>query len=250
MRLPSFLSAVFIVALSALAQDISPVAVTPSVVTVLLGDSHPFRAVNREGRPAYAVRWTASSANVQVTGSGADAEAYFRSPGDYVINAYSPDGSGSARVKVVNWRDYPQGAMKWSVDSLPGCHTGQITPAIPAPQSTNDVFVTQVCPNGKVIRAFTADGLENWRTWISGTDVDMRHLASYEPKALLGKSLCDGVKTDMTREEVSKLAAAAKLELPDADKMKDSWLFEETAGECRITFTDGKVSKKQKIIAN
>ena len=47
-----------------------------------------------------------------------------------------------------------------------------------------------------------------------------------------------------------KLATAAKMELPESDKAKDVWSFEEGAGECRVTFHDGKVTKKQKIIGN
>jgi hypothetical protein len=235
---------------AAFSQDIPGLAVTPSSATVLLGDERPFRAVGRDGRPGSAVRWDGSSSDMQISGAGAEVMVYFRTPGEYVINAYSPDGSGSAKIKVVALRDYPNGAKKWTVDSFAGCRTKQIIPAVPAPGSTNDVFMSDVCPRGNVVRALTAEGLENWRTWVSGKDADPNHLEAYAPKDLLGKSLCDSVKIDMSREDVLKAATAAKADLPDSEKAKDVWTFEEGAGECRVTFKDGKVAKKQKVIGN
>jgi len=237
-------------ALSLAAQDIPGLAVTPSSATVLLGDARPFRAVGRDGRPAYAVRWDASSSDVHISGNGAEIMAYFRIPGDYIINAYSPDGTGSAHVKVVNLRDYPTGGIKWSVQSFAGCQTRQIVPAIPAPGVTTDVFMQEVCPRGNLVRALTAEGLENWRTWIGEKNVDPSKLDAYQPKDLLGKSICDSVKLDMSRDDVLKLAASAKTPLSDAEQSKDIWTFEESAGDCRITFHDGKVTRKQKIIGN
>jgi len=237
-------------AIAASAQDIPGLAVTPSSATVLLGESRPFRAVNRDGRPGSAVRWDSSSSEAQIYGTGSDIEVEFREPGEYTIHAYSPDGSGSAKIRVLALRALPYGTKKWTVESFQGCQTKQIVPAIPAAGSTNDVFMSDSCPRGNVIRALTAEGLENWRTWTSEKDIDPSKLSAYEPKALLGKSVCDNVQADMSRDDVTRLAAAAKVDLPDTERSKDTWTFEEGAGECRVTFHDGKVTKKQKIIGN
>jgi hypothetical protein len=235
---------------AAAAQDVPKLSVTPSFATVLLGDSHPFRAVNLDGRPASFVRWDSSSTNAVIYGDGSDIEVDFRQPGDYIINAYSAEGSGSAKIHVLAYRALPYGSTKWRVDSFTGCHTKQLVPAIPAAGSTNDIFMVDECPRGQVIRALTADGLENWRTWTSEKEVDLSHLGNYEPKALLAKSVCDGIKFDMSRDDVIKVAMDAKAQLPDSEKAKDVWIFEEEKGECRVTFHDGKVAKKQKVIAN
>jgi len=229
----------------ALAQDVPGLTVTPSSATVLLGDSRRFRAVNRYGRPASFVRWDTSSSDAQDFGDGSDIEVEFQEVGDYTVHAYSHEGSGSATVHVVNYRALPYGATKWIVDSFAGCRTKQLTPAIPAPGSTNAVFMLDQCTQGNVVRALTSDGLENWRTWISEKEVDRQHLDSYEPKALLVKSVCDSIKTEMSRDEVSKLAMAAKVELPESERVKDAWTFEEGKSECRVTFRDGKVTKKR-----
>jgi hypothetical protein len=244
------MAALILIGASAAPQDAPPVLVTPSSATVLLGESHSFRAVNREGRPAYSVRWNASSTEVEFEPAGSDVVAYFRSPGNYVINAYSPDGSSSAKIKVVNWRDFPQGTVKWSVEQLPGCRNREIKPGIPAPGSTNDVFAVEECPRGTVVRALTAEGMENWRTWISEKNFDPNSLSKYEPKPLSGRSLCDNVKPEMTKDEVLKLVSDSKLNVPASDQPKNIWLFEDSSISCKITFADDKVVKKQKIIAN
>src|SRR5581483_7287439 len=218
--------------------------------TVLVGESRTFRAVDRDGRPAPFARWDTSSSNAQLYGKGSDVILEFREPGEYSIHAYSPDGSGSATIHVLNYRALPHGTKKWTVDSFAGCRTVEAVPAIPAPGSTNGVFMNEVCPRGHLIRALTTDGLENWRTWIGEKDVDPDHLDAYEPKALLAKSLCDGVKPDMSRDDVLKLAESAKVDLPGSEKAKDVWTFEEGGGECRVTFKDGKVARKQKVIEN
>lgn len=235
---------------SALCQEIPGLAVTPSSATVLAGKSRPFRAVDRDGRPAPFVRWDSSSPEAQIYGKGSDVEIVFRQPGEYSIHAYSGEGSGSATVHVVNYRALPNRATKWRVESFDGCHTVKLIPAIPAPGSTNDIFMQDVCPRGTVVRALTADGLENWRTWIGEKEFDPGHMEGYEPKELNAKSLCDSVKPDMSRNDVLKLATTAKLDVPDSEKPKDLWTFEEGAGECRITFKDDKVVRKQKIIEN
>lgn len=232
------------------AQDIPPLAVTPSSATVLLGESHAFRAVGRDGRPAPFARWDTSSSNARLYGKGSDVMVEFAEPGEYSIHAYSPEGSGSATVHVVNLRALPYGATKWRVESFEGCKTVKLIPAIPAAGSTNDVFMQDACPQGTVVRALTAEGLENWRTWLGEKEVDVQHLDAYEPKALLVKSVCDGVKPDMSRDDVLKIAATAKIELPASEKTKDVWTFEEGGGECHVSFKDGKVTKKQKVIEN
>lgn len=235
------------------AQDVPKLAVTPSTATVLVGESRYFRAVGADGQAASAsfVRWDSSSENAAINGNGTDVEVEFREQGDYVIRAYSPDGSASATVRVLNLRAFPVGAKKWTIESFPGCRTIEVKPFQPKPTREAFAYMREECPRGHLIRAFTSDGRENWRTWLFGEkEIDLDHPDSYEPKSLLGKSICDNVKPEMSRDDVLKVAESAKVQLPDSERSKDVWTFEEGAGECRVTFKDGKVAKKQKIIGN
>jgi hypothetical protein len=54
----------------------------------------------------------------------------------------------------------------------------------------------------------------------------------------------------MTREDAIKIVAAAQAKLPGADRPKDTWLIEEAKSDCKVTFSDAHVTKKQKIINN
>src|SRR5436305_797186 len=114
--------------------------------------------------------------------------------GDYEGASEAVDASGQARTCGRAYRVFASLTAKWRVDSFAGCKTKKLQPAIPAPGSTNDVFMIDECPRGQVVRALTAEGQENWRTWISEKEVDLSNLGSYEPKALLSKSVCDSVK--------------------------------------------------------
>ncbi len=253
MRLMSRLLLAIVLGVSSwmVAQQIPPLAVTPSAATVLAGDARYFRAVDRDGHPAQFVRWDVNSPNAHISGSGSDVVVEFEEAGEYTVHAYSVEGSASASVHVLNYRDFPAGTKKWTLESFEGCRTVAVKPVMPTRTAENFGFMQDECPRGMVIRDFTEDGRENWRTWVLGQkDIDPEHLEAYEPKALLAKSLCDNVKPDMSRDDVLKLAAAAKLHLPESEKPKDLWTFEENGAECRVTFKDGKVLKKQKVIEN
>ena len=256
--MPKFLMASLFVLLLAPAgsgQEIPALSITPSKATVVVGDVRPFRAVNREGHPALSVRWSSNSSDAVISGNGAEIEVNFRRPGDYVIHAYGKDGSAdSATVRVISGYTLPEGTTKWSVQSFDGCHTKKIVPAIPAPGSTNDLFMQEECPKGEMVRALTAEGLENWRTWVTGKgadkDIDPETLQEAVSTPLSKASVCDGIRVGMSREDAAKIVAQAKLDSAGFDKPSDLWSLEEGAGECRITFRDDKVIKKQKVIGN
>jgi hypothetical protein len=232
-------------------QEIPALVVTPSSATILLGDSRAFRAVDATGMADTTVRWDAGSSDAEVRADGAEASFYFSAPGQYVVHAYGAGGSASAQVTVIRAFAYARGATKWTVESFEGCKTRRPVPAIPAPGSSNDVFMVDDCPRGTVVRALTAEGLENWRSWIAENGkVDFSKLSRYEPKSLLAASVCDNMKVGMTREEAIKMIASSKPTLADAERPKDVWMIEEGKSDCKVTFNEGHVTKKQKIINN
>ncbi len=232
-----------------LAQDFPALAVTPSQATVLVGESRPFRAVNRNGERVTNVRWD-TNGNAQIEDEDSDALIWFRAPGEYVVHAYGTEGEASATVKVVPGKRLEEGTTKWSVDNLPGCKTSKIAPAVPSAETTNDVFVMQQCPYGTVIRAFTAEGLENWRNGVPpGQNVDASHLRDLQPKALMGTSVCDKLKVGMSKDETAQLAESSKSK-PPSDRSANVWILEGEKGECKVTFADGAITKKQKVISN
>jgi hypothetical protein len=208
--------------------------------------------VDAMGNADTTARWDSGSPDVELESEGAEAVLYFNGPGDYIIHAYGAGGSASATIHVLRAFAYAPGATKWSVESFNGCKTRQPVRAIPAPRSTNDVFMVDECPRGTVVRALTSEGLENWRTWMSdkGTALDFNNLSLYEPKKLLGTSICDKVKIGMTRDDAIEIISAAQVRFPEADHSKDVWLIEEAKTDCKVTFSNAHVTRKQKIINN
>jgi hypothetical protein len=249
-RIPLCLASFALVASTLHAQKIPSLVITPSTANVPRRSSHVFRAVDRDGHRELEVRWSISSSSAEIDGTGPEVDVYFKEPGEYSLRAYSPSGSAEARIKVIDSPYLPAGSVKWTVSSFEGCKTQEIKAAIPAPGSDNDVFMLDNCAQGTVVRAFTAEGMENWRTWISGEGVDVNNLESYAPKSLLGSSVCDGVKIGMTRENAWKIVTDAKIALTEADRVKDSWLVEQATASCKIDFDHDLVAKKKRTITN
>ena len=58
------------------------------------------------------------------------------------------------------------------------------------------------------------------------------------------------MKVGMTREEAIKVITSGKSALANEDRPKDVWVIEEGKSDCKVTFNDGLVTRKQKIINN
>jgi Bacterial Ig-like domain (group 2) len=235
-----------LLASAAFAQDIPPLNVTPSIATVLVGHSRPFRAVNRDGRPAASVRWESSSPDAVISGSGANIMVTFKHEGDFEIHAFTGDGSSSATVHVLPGATLPPGTPEWGLHPIPGCRMDKSAPA----DKSNGVFAKETCANGELFLALTTEGLENGQKWVaSGEEAkSVEQSDNGESTELMHGSLCDGVKTGMSRDDATKLVVKAKLDSNGFDKSSNLWNFEEGTGECRITFRDNVVVKKQKVI--
>jgi hypothetical protein len=231
-----------------LAQEFPDFLVTPSVAKVLLRSDKDFRAVNSGGRAANAVKWSISSSDAKLSPRGDLVTVTFTRPGTYTLTGYGLEGSGSATIEVIDEVTLPINTVKWSLDDLPGCKHRDTIPAVATSESAADIFVEEQCPFGTVIRAVTSEGLELWRTVR-----DRRTPVPVEPgiaakNSLAGGSFCDQIKTGMTRDEVDALPAAKALK--ESERGQDVWRINEGESECKITFKDLKVTKKQKVIAN
>jgi hypothetical protein len=231
-----------------LGQEFPEFLVTPSYAKVPLRGSQDFRAVNNEGHAANAVKWSVSPSDAKLSPRGDLVTVTFSRPGTYTLTGYGADGSDSATIEVIDAAELAQGTAKWRLEDLPGCKHRNIIPAVPSPESAADIFVEEQCPFGTVVRAVSPEGFELWRTV-----KDRRTPAAGEPpiaekNSFAGDSVCDQIKTGMTKDEVSGLPAAKALK--EADRRQDVWRLEEGESQCKVTFKEAKVIRKQKIIAN
>jgi len=139
---------------------------------------------------------------------------------------------------------------------MPGCKGTKMSQAVPSATGP-DLYVEEECPQGRFVRALTADGRELWRRQITGTGGVLASEPVTKPQADTGQhldlhraSVCDGVSSGMTKDEVSKVVNGHNLNVDKKQWQSDNWNFEEAGSRCSISF-DGKsgaVAKKKKTI--
>lgn len=229
-------------------------AVTPSKVNMLVGETYEFKAVNSAGRSLTNVRWTISSETVGELTPGDLAVVTGSHPGKTTLTAHAAEGEAEAEIEVLAGTSLPPGGIKWSGASFPGCKTAQVVPAPPSASGV-DVYEQSSCQNGSYINAYTSGGILVWRRQISGTPeaADSSNMptsaAEFHGDALdaHAASVCDGVSAGMTKSAVGELLKSRKTE-PSLEP-GNSWLIEEEGADCRIWFdADARVSKKRKTL--
>jgi hypothetical protein len=246
----------------AFAQGSNAILVVPSKITMLVGETHTFRAVGNDGRMLRNVSWSLSSDHdAKLTVEGEESTIQAEQPSsNIVLTANGGGGSAEARIEIRSGNSLPMGTVKWSVTELPGCKTTKITPAVPS-DGGPDVYVQEQCPDGLYVRAITEDGRELWRRNISGSAATAasgrlaRGLKEKEETQLAehinssARSVCDGISHGMTKDDVSKVAQDRGLRLDEKERKSNSWAFEEQNYHCNIQFGEsGTVVKNKKII--
>jgi len=118
----------------ALAQNSSAFLVVPSKATMLVGETHTFRAVGGDGRMQHNVSWSVSPERAaSLTTDGDEATLRADEPSSMVVlSAHAGDYSAQASIEIRSGTSLPMGTVKWSVTELPGCKTTKIMPAVPS----------------------------------------------------------------------------------------------------------------------
>jgi hypothetical protein len=245
-----------ITSVSVMAQNIPAVLVVPSKVTMVIGETHTFRAVDRDGRMLHDVRWSVTPEQAAtLLGGGDEATLQANQTASRVILTASAGGDiAEANIEIRSGMSLATGSVKWSVTELPGCKTTKIIPAVPSAGGP-DVYVQEICPDGAYIRAITDDGRELWRRKISDTPALPGQATSDDLSAFTqhldtaARSICLDISPGMNKEDVWKLAQTRSLPLRDDERKKDSWLMEESGSSCTVSFDQsGIVLRKKKTI--
>ena len=239
------------------AQDTPALSVVPTKATMLVGETHTFRAVGKDGRLRHNVRWGVSPEHAaKLTVDGDEATIQAEEPSSTVVlTAYAEGDSSEASIEIRSGTSLPIGTMKWSVTELPGCKTTKITPAVPSANGP-DIYVQEACPDGSYVRAITDDGRELWRRKIGGPLAPIapglegkEETQPAEHISLSTRSLCDEISSGMTKDGVSRLALDRNPRLGEKERQSDKWVFEEHNFRCTILFGEaGTVVKNKKII--
>jgi len=137
------------------------VTLMPSVLNMMVGDTHPIQALSAAGQPVTGLTWTSSDTTIVSLSSDDPPVLTAVAAGHVTITA----GTASADVTVLSPTDFPAGpplgTVLWS-------HPGDvdwITPAVPSPTGVADVFAFE--NDGNTVEAITSDGITAWTADVS-----------------------------------------------------------------------------------
>jgi hypothetical protein len=272
-----------VTATAGFAQIPSVLTISPDKATMLVGETHTFRAVGKDGRMRHNVRWRISpehAAELRVNGDEVVVAAREASTG-VLLTAFAEGDSADASIEIRSAGDMAAGTILWQVSPTPGCKAAKMTQAVPSANGP-DLYVQESCPEGIMIRALTADGRELWRRLTgggsqapaSGADpISKGPYIGFLPNGVTssmpasktsGKtdepagehihpqaaSVCDAISVGMPREDAFKTVAERKLGFDARQKSSDTWTIEEEGFRCTISFdgTKATVVKKKKTV--
>ena len=234
------------------AQEPLLVRITPSSVTLLVGQSASFRLVDQAGHMVSHVAWHASDPDAfWVRDYGGEFTIYAKESGDYHVDGRSADGSAEATVTVLRGGRVPAGTNLWKTGEVQGCQTVKVTPAFPNTAGIAFYQETQ-CDDGTYIQAYRANGVQLWRTKISDTGVPPSaagHMSA-SPAARLNaqsKSVCDSLSVGDEQAKIRDLLHEQNLAFSESSS-DHSWTIDESNIRCILWFDEKPLlTKKRKV---
>jgi hypothetical protein len=228
------------------------VRITPSSVTLLVGQSASFRVIDQAGHMVNHIAWHVSDPDAFWTRDGDEFTIVAREPGDYHVDGRSADGSAEATVTVVHGDRLPPGSTLWRSGDVQGCQSVKITPALPNTAGIAYYQQTQ-CDDGGYIQAYRANGVQMWRTKISDTGVPASAAGNLpsNPAARLNAhsaSVCDSILVGDAQVKIRDLLHQQSLIFSEGAPAEHVWIIDETNTQCKVWFDDqAQVSKKRKV---
>jgi len=140
----------------------SGVTLMPSMINMMVGDTHAIQALSAAGQPVTGLTWTSRDPTVVSLSSDDPPILTALAAGHVTITA----GTGSADVTVSSPTDFPGGPPLGTVLwSHPG-DVNRIVPAVPSPSGVADVFAI----SDGTAQAITSDGTTAWTAYIDNSD--------------------------------------------------------------------------------
>jgi hypothetical protein len=235
-------------------QNSSFVVITPKSVTLLVGDSRPFRLVDQNGQLQRNVTWTVSDPDALQANGGDQLTIIAKQVGDFRLSAQSKNGSAEATVKVMEGK-MPVGTAIWSAGTVPGCKSVQLVQAMPSANGP-DMYETSHCADGDYVTALTSDGMQLWRRRIGAAGAtsaiaDSKTTAEASRINLAWISICDAVLVGTDQQKIRDLLQQRSLSFSEGSSGERVWIIEEANKRCELWFDDKSVlTKKRKIFVS
>jgi hypothetical protein len=231
-------------------------SISPSAVTIVVGESQAFRLVDSNGNMQQNVTWEFSDPSAFQIRNGDELAVIAKVPGDYKLRAHAANGGADAVVKVISAKEVTRDMSKWSADDLPGCKTTKVTQAPPSATGI-DVYAESQCEDGAYISAYSNGGVMLWRKKADGTTAApmegapaaLAAPAVTRPLSMHSASVCDGLEAGISQQKVRDLLRQRNVSFTTGSASEHMWIVEESSFQCRIWFDEkGLLIKKRKIL--
>jgi hypothetical protein len=151
-------------------SDVPQLLITPSTLTLLVGDDSSLSAVDSTGRPALDVRWSLSEPIADLHLEDAEIQLKATTAGKAILTATRDGLSATAVITVLSGDRLPSGTVRWSLDPTPGFATLRVQQAGGAPNSPIGLYSIEWSNHSNaVVRALTDSGQQLWRITLSSS---------------------------------------------------------------------------------
>jgi len=229
--------------------------ITPESVTILVGDSRPFRMVDRNGRGQHEVTWDVSDSYALEISAGDEVLVTAKRAGDFRLTGRTDHGTAEATIKVAEGTSLPVGTVKWSSGKMAGCRTVKMVPAMPSANGP-DIFEQSECEDGSYISAYTSEGVQMWRRKMGGGDTAKIEEGNPAPVAnrldSRASSVCDSIIVGMEQEKVREVFGLRHLSFREGAPGERLWAVEESNAQCKVWFDEKSVvmKKRKTLVVN
>jgi hypothetical protein len=142
--------------------------ITPTSVTMLVGETRQFSVEDERGKPSALATWTVSDDTLATLSSGNQPTLLALLPGQVTLTATVLDVQTQIVVNIVAGTALPNGTIIWSTPTLQGFSPAGIIQAVPTDRGPDTVttYALQKSVDGSqtIVEAFTGDGRLLWRS--------------------------------------------------------------------------------------
>jgi hypothetical protein len=151
-------------------SDLPQLLITPSSLTLLVGEDSALSAVDSTGRPALDVRWSLSEPIADLHPEDAEIQLKATTAGRAILTAARDGLSATAVVTVLSGDELPPGTVRWSLDPTPGFATLHVQQTGAGPDSPVDLLsIEWNSSSNAVVRALRDSGQQLWRITLSSS---------------------------------------------------------------------------------
>jgi len=235
------------------AQPASGVFVTPSSVTLVVGESRSFRLVDNSGHVIKNVDWAPLDTGIVEVSDNDEVQVTALRIGKVTLRARGGNGSAYAHIEVIAGAR-PAGTVEWNSGGVAGCRTLRVD-QVRVVGNGPGVIVRSECADGVYLNAYSAQGVYLWRSKLhsvsdaTANGADATTVQTPSPSMdTRATSICDSISIGMKEEAVAQLMASRQLRpLPREQTM---WTIEEDNARCTLWFAAFTVERKRKTLTS